>query len=49
MFYSEHSGNQVPLKDLHVRMILINWTDWDGEDLIAPSAEYDKVYPINPG
>jgi len=27
---------------------LINWTDWDGEDLIAPSAEYDKVYAHKP-
>jgi len=27
---------------------LINWTDWDGEDLLAPSKEYDKQYAHKP-
>jgi predicted GH43/DUF377 family glycosyl hydrolase len=27
---------------------LIHWTDWDGEDLIAPSEEYDKTYAHKP-
>ena len=27
---------------------LVTWTDWDGEDLIAPSTEYDKVYAHKP-
>jgi len=27
---------------------LINWTDWDGEDLLAPSEEYDKQYAHKP-
>lgn len=27
---------------------LVNWTDWDGEDLISPSTEYDKVYAHKP-
>ena len=27
---------------------LINWTDWDGEDLIAPSEAYDKRYAHKP-
>ncbi len=27
---------------------LINWTDWDGEDLLAPSEEYDKKYAHKP-
>ncbi len=27
---------------------LINWTDWDGEDLVEPSEEYDKRYAHKP-
>jgi predicted GH43/DUF377 family glycosyl hydrolase len=27
---------------------LINWTDWEGEDLIAPSEDYDKEYAHKP-
>ncbi len=27
---------------------LINWTDWEGEDLLAPSEEYDKKYAHKP-
>ena len=27
---------------------LINWTDWNGEDLIAPTEEYDKKYAHKP-
>ncbi|MCR9226286.1 MAG: glycosylase [Flavobacteriaceae bacterium] len=27
---------------------LINWTDWTGNDLIAPSEEYDAVYAHKP-
>jgi predicted GH43/DUF377 family glycosyl hydrolase len=27
---------------------LINWTDWDGEDLIAPSEPYDSKYAHKP-
>ncbi len=27
---------------------LRNWTDWNGEDLIAPSKEYDKKYAHKP-
>jgi predicted GH43/DUF377 family glycosyl hydrolase len=27
---------------------LIHWTDWDGEDLISPSEEYDKTYAHKP-
>lgn len=27
---------------------LINWTDWDGEDLIAPAETYDKTYAHKP-
>ncbi|PWJ58059.1 hypothetical protein CLV98_105241 [Dyadobacter jejuensis] len=27
---------------------LINWTDWDGADLIAPSEAYDKTYAHKP-
>ncbi len=27
---------------------LVNWTDWSGEDLIAPSEEYDKRYAHKP-
>lgn len=27
---------------------LINWTDWDGEDLVAPSEDYDKKYAHKP-
>jgi predicted GH43/DUF377 family glycosyl hydrolase len=27
---------------------LINWTDWSGPDLIAPSEEYDKTYAHKP-
>jgi predicted GH43/DUF377 family glycosyl hydrolase len=27
---------------------LIHWTDWDGEDLIAPSEDYDKMYAHKP-
>ncbi len=27
---------------------LINWTDWDGEDLIAPSEDYDNIYAHKP-
>ncbi len=27
---------------------LINWTDWQGEDLIAPSLAYDKTYAHKP-
>ena len=27
---------------------LINWTDWDGKDLVAPSEEYDEKYAHKP-
>jgi len=27
---------------------LIHWTDWEGEDLIAPSESYDKTYAHKP-
>ncbi|KAA6329633.1 hypothetical protein EZS27_021586, partial [termite gut metagenome] len=27
---------------------LVNWTDWDGDDLIAPSEPYDEVYAHKP-
>jgi predicted GH43/DUF377 family glycosyl hydrolase len=27
---------------------LINWTDWDGEDLVAPSEDYDNTYAHKP-
>lgn len=27
---------------------LIHWTDWNGEDLVAPSEEYDKTYAHKP-
>lgn len=27
---------------------LMNWTDWNGEDLIAPSKDYDKKYAHKP-
>lgn len=27
---------------------LVNWTDWQGEDLIAPSADYDSTYAHKP-
>ncbi len=27
---------------------LINWTDWKGEDLVAPSEEFDKTYAHKP-
>ncbi|GEO19632.1 glycosylase [Cyclobacterium qasimii] len=27
---------------------LINWTDWEGEDLIAPSEDFDKKYAHKP-
>ncbi len=27
---------------------LINWTDWEGEDLLASSEEYDKRYAHKP-
>ena len=27
---------------------LINWTDWEGEDLVAPSEEYDEKYAHKP-
>jgi len=27
---------------------LVNWTDWDGEDLISPSEDYDKKYAHKP-
>lgn len=27
---------------------LINWTDWEGEDLVAPSEPYDKKYAHKP-
>lgn len=27
---------------------LINWTDWEGEDLVAPSEEYDQRYAHKP-
>lgn len=27
---------------------LIHWTDWEGEDLLAPSEEYDKTYAHKP-
>ena len=27
---------------------LINWTDWNGEDLVAPSKDYDKKYAHKP-
>lgn len=27
---------------------LVNWTDWEGEDLIAPSEPYDKRYAHKP-
>lgn len=27
---------------------LVSWTEWNGEDLIAPSTEYDKVYAHKP-
>lgn len=27
---------------------LVNWTDWQGEDLVAPSTEYDKQYAHKP-
>lgn len=27
---------------------LVNWTDWHGEDLVAPSTEYDKQYAHKP-
>ena len=27
---------------------LVNWTDWQGEDLISPSADYDKKYAHKP-
>jgi len=27
---------------------LINWTDWEGEDLIAPSEKYDEKYAHKP-
>ncbi|MFC5410350.1 glycosylase [Larkinella bovis] len=27
---------------------LVNWTDWQGEDLIAPSEPYDKTYAHKP-
>lgn len=27
---------------------LVHWTDWDGEDLIAPSVDYDKEYAHKP-
>ncbi len=27
---------------------LVNWTEWKGEDLVAPSTEYDKQYAHKP-
>ena len=27
---------------------LIHWTDWDGEDLVAPSEDYDREYAHKP-
>ena len=27
---------------------LVNWTDWNGEDLVAPSEEYDNYYAHKP-
>lgn len=27
---------------------LINWTDWDGQDLVAPSEEYDEKFAHKP-
>lgn len=27
---------------------LMNWTDWDGNDLVAPSAKYDEQYAHKP-
>ena len=27
---------------------LINWTDWEGEDLVAPSEDYDSTYAHKP-
>ncbi|WP_439581514.1 glycosylase [Dyadobacter bucti] len=27
---------------------LVNWTDWDGEDLIAPTEPFDKTYAHKP-
>jgi hypothetical protein len=27
---------------------LVNWTDWQGEDLVAPSTDYDKQYAHKP-
>ena len=27
---------------------LVNWTDWEGEDLISPSEDYDKTYAHKP-
>lgn len=27
---------------------LVNWTDWDGEDLIAPSTDYDSTFAHKP-
>ena len=27
---------------------LVNWTEWNGEDLIAPSKDYDKKYAHKP-
>jgi predicted GH43/DUF377 family glycosyl hydrolase len=27
---------------------LVNWTDWKGEDLVAPSVDYDKEYAHKP-
>jgi len=27
---------------------LINWTDWEGEDIVAPSEDYDKKYAHKP-
>jgi hypothetical protein len=27
---------------------LVDWTEWNGDDLVAPSEEYDNVYAHKP-
>jgi predicted GH43/DUF377 family glycosyl hydrolase len=48
MFYFGAFWKQGAFERFACSYDLINWTDWNGDDLIAPSEEYDKQYAHKP-
>lgn len=47
-FISGLFGNRGAFERFACSYDLMNWTDWNGEDLIAPSEDYDKEYAHKP-